>query len=380
MKIGVVRESIAGERRVALVPESVKRLIGKKHEIVVESGAGVASGASDDDYRKAGATVGTADDAWGADFVCKVAVPTDAEVLRVREGAALVSLLYPLVNRALVDKLAAHKVTSLSLDAIPRTTLAQMMDVLSSQATVAGYRAVILAAEALPRMCPMLVTAAGTLAPARFLILGAGVAGLQAIATARRLGAVVEAFDVRKVVKEQVESLGARFIEVPSEEDAQTASGYAKEVSEEYKQKQAALIAEALKRADACVTTALIPGKRAPVLIPADAARGMKPGSVIVDLAAEQGGNCALTKPGERFVDPESGVILMGPQNLPSDLPVHASQMFSRNVEKLILHITTKEAVLALDGGDEIKRGVVVTQGGAVVHPSLAAKEKVAAS
>jgi NAD(P) transhydrogenase subunit alpha len=379
VKIGVVRESAQGERRVALVPESVKRLIGKKHEIVVESGAGVASGASDDEYRKAGATVGSADDAWAADFVCKVAVPTEAEIGRVREGAALVSLLYPLVNRALVDKLAARKVTALSLDAIPRTTLAQMMDVLSSQATVAGYRAVLLAAEALPRMCPMLVTAAGTLAPARFLVLGAGVAGLQAIATARRLGAVVEAFDVRKVVKEQVESLGARFIEVPSTEDAQTASGYAKEVSEEYKQKQAALIAEALRRADACITTALIPGKRAPLLVPAAAARGMKPGSVIVDLAAEQGGNCELTRPGERYVDEASGVIIMGPQNLPSHLPVHASQMFSRNVEKLILHITTKEGALALDGSDEIKRGVVVTQGGAVVHPSLApAQEKVA--
>jgi NAD(P) transhydrogenase subunit alpha len=379
VKIGVVRESAQGERRVALVPESVKRLIGKKHEIVVESGAGVASGASDDEYRKAGATVGSADDAWAADFVCKVAVPTEAEIGRVREGAALVSLLYPLVNRALVDKLAARKVTALSLDAIPRTTLAQMMDVLSSQATVAGYRAVLLAAEALPRMCPMLVTAAGTLAPARFLVLGAGVAGLQAIATARRLGAVVEAFDVRKVVKEQVESLGARFIEVPSTEDAQTASGYAKEVSEEYKQKQAALIAEALRRADACITTALIPGKRAPLLVPAAAARGMKPGSVIVDLAAEQGGNCELTRPGERYVDEASGVIIMGPQNLPSHLPVHASQMFSRNVEKLILHITTKEGALALDGSDEIKRGVVVTQGGAVVHPSFApAQEKVA--
>jgi NAD(P) transhydrogenase subunit alpha len=377
VKIGVVRESAAGERRVALVPESVKRLIGKKHEIVVEAGAGTASGASDDDYKAAGATVVSAEDAWSADFVCKVGIPTEAEIARVREGATLVSLLYPLVNRALVDKLAARKVTSIALDAIPRTTLAQMMDILSSQATVAGYRAVILAAEALPRMCPMLVTAAGTLAPARFLVLGAGVAGLQAIATARRLGAVVEAFDVRKVVKEQVESLGARFIEVPSTEDAQTASGYAKEVSEEYKQKQAALIADALKRADACITTALIPGKRAPILVPASAARGMKPGSVIVDLAAQQGGNCELTKAGQRFVD-ESGVTIIGPVNLPSDLPVHASQMFSRNVEKLIVHITTKEGALALDGGDEIKRGIVVTQNGAVVHPSLVAQEKVA--
>jgi len=214
-------------------------------------------------------------------------------------------------------------------------------------------------------MCPMLMTAAGTIAPARFLVLGAGVAGLQAIATARRLGAVVEAFDVRKVTKEQVESLGAKFIEVDTAEDAQTASGYAKEVSEEYKQKQAVLIAEALRRCDACITTALIPGRRAPILVTAAQMKSMRPGSVLVDLAAEQGGNCELTRPGESVTI--DGVTIVGERNLPSQLPVHASQMYSRNMEKLLLHIT-KDAALALNADDEIVRGLVITRDGAVVH------------
>jgi NAD(P) transhydrogenase subunit alpha len=239
-----------------------------------------------------------------------------------------------------------------------------MMDVLSSQATVAGYRAAILAAEALPRMFPMLMTAAGTIAPAKVLVLGAGVAGLQAIATARRLGAVVEATDVRKVVKEQVQSLGAKFLEVDTTEDAQTASGYAKEVSDEYKQKQAALTGDALVRCDACITTALIPGRRAPILITAAQVARMRRGSVIVDLAAEQGGNCELTQPGERVV--VGGVTIIGELNLPAQLAPHASQMFSRNVEKLLLHIT-KDGALALDLGDEIMRGLVVARGGEIL-------------
>jgi H+-translocating NAD(P) transhydrogenase subunit alpha len=362
VKIGVPREGAEGERRVAIVPETVKRLIAKKFTVVVEPGAGTAAGASDQDYVAAGATIG---DPWGADAVIKVSVPTPAEIEKVREGAALVSLLYPLVNTELVKAMAARKVIGMAADAIPRTTLAQMMDVLSSQATVAGYRAVILAAAALPRMTPMLMTAAGTLAPARFLVLGAGVAGLQAIATARRLGAVVEANDVRKVVKEQVESLGAKFLEVPSTEDAQTASGYAKEVSEDYKRAQAALITDALRRCDACVTTALIPGRPAPRLVTAEQAAAMRPGSVLVDLAAEQGGNCELTRPGETHV--VNGVTYIGERNLPSQLAVHASQMYSRNMEKLLLHIT-KDAEWKLDLGDEITRGLVVTRDGEVLR------------
>ncbi len=367
VKIGVLKESGAGEKRVALVPETCKRLVGKKHEVFVESGAGAASLATDEQYTAAGGKVlSRAELIAQADVVLKIAVPTDAEIAELREGTMLVSMLFPLVNRATVDALAKRSITVVSLDMIPRTTLAQMMDVLSSQATIVGYRAVLLAAAALPKMCPMLMTAAGTIAPARFLVLGAGVAGLQAIATARRLGAVVEAFDVRKVVKEQVESLGAKFIEVPSDEDAQTTSGYAKELSEDYKKKQHELITKHLGTADAVITTALIPGKRAPILIDEANMKAMRPGSVLVDIAAEQGGNCALTKPGERIT--VNGVEIIGDVQLASQLAVHASQMFSRNIEKLLLHITTKEGELKLDTKDEIVRGFLIAQGGKVVH------------
>ncbi len=367
MKIGVLKETGSGERRVALVPETVKRLIGKKHEIWVEAGAGALSHATDDQYQASGATVvPRAEVIAQADVVLKVAVPTDAEIAELRPGTLLVSMLFPLVNHAIVNALAKQGITTVSLDMIPRTTLAQMMDVLSSQATIVGYRAVLLAAAAMPKMCPMLMTAAGTIAPARFLILGAGVAGLQAIATARRLGAVVEAFDVRKVVKEQVESLGAKFIEVPSEEDAQTTSGYAKELSADYQRKQAELITRHLGTADAVITTALIPGRRAPTLITEAMVAAMRPGSVLVDIAAEQGGNCEVTKPGERYL--RNGVEIIGDVQLASQLAVHASQMFSRNLEKLLLHITTKEGALKLDDKDEIVRGFLIAQGGNVVH------------
>jgi NAD(P) transhydrogenase subunit alpha len=376
VKIAVLKESTAGERRVALVPESVKRLVARKIEVAVAAGAGEAALATDDDYRAAGATVAPAAQAMaGADLVIKVQPPTAAEITALPEGARLVSLLYALTpsGRERVQALAARKATALSLDAIPRTTLAQMMDVLSSQATLSGYRAVVLAAEALPKLFPMLMTAAGTITPAKVLILGAGVAGLQAIATSRRLGAVVEAFDVRKVVKEQVESLGARFIEVETAEDAQTASGYAKEVSEEYKQKQAVLLENALHRCDVCITTALIPGRPAPVLVTEKMVAGMRPGSVIVDLAAEQGGNCALTRPGERVVI--DGVTIVGEKNLPAQMAVHASQMFSRNVEKLIGHLVPpKEGVLKLDPADEIVRGMMVVRDGEIlIQPPAAA-------
>jgi NAD(P) transhydrogenase subunit alpha len=253
---------------------------------------------------------------------------------------------------------------------VPRTTLAQMMDVLSSQATIAGYRAVVLAAEAMPKLFPMLMTAAGTIPPAKVLVLGAGVAGLQAIATARRLGAVVEAYDVRKVVKEQVESLGARFVNIDIE-DAAGSGGYAKELSEESKKKQAEALAVHVAKSDAVITTALVPGRRAPVLLPADMVRRMKSGSVVVDIAAEQGGNCELTRPGERYRT-ENGVTVIGEKNLPSQLAVHASAMFSRNLEKLLAHVTDKDGALKLDVADEIVKGMLITRGGDIVHPAVA--------
>jgi NAD(P) transhydrogenase subunit alpha len=357
MRIAVAKESAPGEARVALTADVVKRLVGKKLEVVVAAGAGAGAFVSDDEYRAAGAQI-AAEALPAGDLLVKVQPPSEAEIAALPAGATMASLLYPRFppnGPKLVETLAAQKVTALALDAIPRTTLAQMMDVLSSQATIAGYRAVILASEALPKLFPMLMTAAGTIAPAKVLILGAGVAGLQAIATARRLGAVVEAFDVRKVVKEQVESLGARFIEVDSTEDAQTASGYAKELSDEYKQKQAALLEHAIARADVCITTALIPGQRAPILVTAKMVASMHPGSVIVDLAAEQGGNCEGTQPGKRVV--VGGVSIIGALNLPAQMPTHASQMFARNLEKLIGHIV-KDGALKLDPADEIVRGL----------------------
>src|SRR5580658_7806610 len=322
MRIAVRKEGGAGERRVAIVPESVKRLAAKKIDVSVEAGAGAASFCSDDEYRAAGARVDASADAVlaDADAVVQIRPPSVAEVGKLKQGSTLISLLFPLVDHDVVRALAARKVTSLAVDMIPRTTVAQMMDVLSSQATAAGYEAVLLAAGALPRFFPMLMTAAGTIAPARVLILGAGVAGLTAIGTARRLGAVVEAFDVRKVVKEQVESLGAKFVEVESAEDAQTAGGYAKETSEEYKKKQAEALARHVKTADVVITTALIPGQRAPILVTEEMVKSMKAGSVIVDLAAEQQGNCALTETGK--VGEKYSVTIMGLLDLPGRLAV----------------------------------------------------------
>jgi NAD(P) transhydrogenase subunit alpha len=366
MRIFVRKESAPGERRVAIVPESIKRLAAKKIDVTVESGAGAASFASDDEYRAAGARVeadlGAA--LADADAVVQIRPPALDEVARLREGTALVSLLFPLVSLDLVRALAARKISAIATDMIPRTTLAQMMDVLSSQATAAGYEAVLMAAAALPKFFPMLMTAAGTIAPAKVLVLGAGVAGLQAIGTARRLGAVVEAFDVRKVVKEQVESLGAKFVEVETE-DAQTAGGYAKELGEEGKKKQAEALARHVAKSDVVICTALIPGRRAPVLVTAEMVRSMRAGSVVVDLAAEQQGNCELTKPGETVV--EHGVTLIGQTDLTSRMCAHASQMYSRNMEKLLLYVT-KDGAWKLDPKDEIVAGSLVTQDGAVVH------------
>jgi NAD(P) transhydrogenase subunit alpha len=369
MRIAVRKETGAGERRVSIVPESVKRLTAKKVDVSVEAGAGAGAYASDDEYKSMGARVDATHDALlaDADAVLQIRPPTLEEIGRLKEGSTLVSLLFPLVNHDLVRALAARKVTSVAVDMIPRTTLAQMMDVLSSQATAAGYEAVIMAAGALPRFFPMLMTAAGTIAPARVLVLGAGVAGLQAIGTARRLGAVVEAFDVRKAVKEQVESLGAKFVEVETE-DAATAGGYAKELSEDSKRKQSEAIARHVAKADVVICTALIPGRRAPVLVTAEMVASMRAGSVIVDLAAEQQGNCALTHPGETAV--EHGVTIIGVTDMTSRMCAHASQMYSRNMEKLLLYIT-KDGAWRLDFKDEIIAGSVITHAGEVVHAKV---------
>ena len=365
MKIGVPRETAANERRVVLVPDTVGRLVKAGLEVAVEQGAGAAAAFPDDAYRAAGAGVvaPTADVFGRSDVVLKVQPPSTAEVALCREGAALVAVFQPAAERDVVAALAGRRVTAFSLALLPRITRAQPMDVLSSQATVAGYKAVLIAATTAGRLFPMLVTAAGTLSPARVLVLGAGVAGLQAIATARRLGAVVSAFDVRPAVKEQVESLGAKFLQLEIGEQAEAAGGYAKQLSEETHRRELAFIAQHVKDTDVVITTAAIPGKRAPILITADAVRGMKPGAVIVDLAAETGGNCEVTEPGTEVR--LAGVVVLGPLNLPSTLPLHASQMYAKNISSFLLHVT-RDGALVVDFDDEIIRETCVTHAGEV--------------
>jgi NAD(P) transhydrogenase subunit alpha len=373
MKIGVLKETKPGEKRVVLSPEGVRKLRAKGPEVAVQAGAGESAGFADADYRAAGATLEpTATELLAAsDLVLKINAPTPDEIAGAKQGAGFLSLLFPLNNLDLVRAMNARALTAISLDRVPRTTLAQSMDVLSSQATCAGYRAVIIAAEKLPTMCPLFMTAAGRSDPARFVILGAGVAGLVAIGIARRLGAIVEAYDVRAVVKEQVESLGATFIDVGEATDAQSAGGYAKEISADQQARINAKIADHLAQADVCITTALIPGRAAPRLVSADMARRMRPGSVILDMAAEQGGNCELTKPGETVV--VDGVVVVGPTNLASDVARDASAMFSRNVEKLVTYMLGKDGAVNYDFGKEIIKGCVVTHGGKVVDEQVAA-------
>jgi NAD(P) transhydrogenase subunit alpha len=364
MKLGVVRETLAGERRVALVPDVAGRLVKAGFEVLIERGAGEAATFSDDAYREAGATIVApgGELAAQADMVLRVQPPGAGEVAAARAGSALVALQTG-SDPAVLRVLAERRVTAFSLARLPRITRAQPMDVLSSQATIAGYKAVLLAAAASPRVFPMLVTAAGTLRPASVLVLGAGVAGLQAIATARRLGAVVSGFDVRPVVKEQVESLGAAFLDMTVAEDTQTAGGYAKELSADAHQRELDFVARHVALADVVITTAQIPGKPAPRLITAAAARGMRPGSVIVDLAAETGGNCELTQAGAEVV--REGVIVLGPVNLASSIPLHASQMYARNMAGFVQHLTQGGA-LHLDFDDEITRATCVTHAGEV--------------
>jgi NAD(P) transhydrogenase subunit alpha len=343
---------------VALIPDVVRSLTAEGLDVAVESGAGEGSGHPDSEYSDAGASVGSSDDAWGADVVVKVAVPTLDEIGRLRSDQVLIGHLAPLTSGETTKALADGGVTSFAMESIPRITRAQPMDALSSQATVSGYKATLLAAERLPKFFPMLMTAAGTVAPAKVLVLGAGVAGLQALATARRLGAVVTGFDVRPVVREQIESLGANWLDlgVVGEE---TAGGYAAELTEEQQRQQQEALEARLPEFDVVITTALIPGRPAPRLIPASAVAAMRPGSVIVDLAAEAGGNCELTEPGEEVV--REGVTLVGFTNLPSTMPFHASQLYARNVAALLNQLAP-EGTLALDWDDEITAGACVTR------------------
>jgi NAD(P) transhydrogenase subunit alpha len=380
MKIAVVKERRPFETRVAAVPETVKKLIGLGQTVTVESGAGDGAGLPDALYAEAGATL--APDAAAAlkdaDVVLKVQRPLTAqeggpdELALMKSGAILIGILAPLQSRDQVTAYAAAGVDAFAMELVPRITRAQAMDVLSSQANLAGYKSVLDAAQHFGRAFPMMMTAAGTIAPARVFVMGVGVAGLQAIATARRLGAVVSATDVRLAAKEQVESLGAKFVMVVDEESkqAETAGGYAKEMSDAYKVKQAALTAETIKKQDIVICTALIPGRRAPILVTEEMVKSMRPGSVVVDLAAEAGGNCALTKPGEVTV--AHHVSIVGHLNTPSRVAVDASMLYSKNLLSFLTLLIDKEAkTLKINWDDEIVRGTALTRDGAVVHPLL---------
>jgi len=361
MRLGVPRESAAGERRVALIPDTVKSLTDKGLDVVVESGAGVDSGHPDEQYTEAGATIG---DAWGADIVCHVSPPTVEEIGRIGSGKVLIGFLAPLTAVETTRALASGGVTSFAVESIPRITRAQAMDALSSQANVAGYAAALLAAREAGRFFPMMTTAAGTVSPARVMVLGAGVAGLQAIATAKRLGAVVSGFDIRRAAWEQIKSLGGRPLELDFIPDAEDEGGYARPLTDEENEQVREALAENAGRQDVIITTALIPGRPAPTLITAEGVRNMAPGSVIVDLAGESGGNCELTRAGETVV--ENGVKIIAPANLPSDMAAHASQLYAKNLENFIGLITDDEGGLDLAFDDEVVAGACLTHGGEI--------------
>ncbi len=361
MRIGVPKETAEGERRVAIVPDVVRRLAAAGHEVVVEPGAGTRAGVLDEDFTAAGAELG---DPWGAQVIARVA-PT--EPAQLTDEHVLIGFLAPLTNGESVKAIAATGATAFAMEAIPRISRAQSMDALSSQATVSGYRAALIASQELGRFFPMLMTAAGTIPPAQVLVLGAGVAGLQAIATARRLGAVVTAFDVRAAVKEQVQSLGAKFLEVEGSADAEAAGGYARELTQEEQEKQRQTLADQIAKSDAVITTALVPGRPAPKLITKEAVARMKHGSVIVDLAGEAGGNCELARPGETYRT-DNAVTIATPLNLPSTMPEHASQLFARNVLSLLELMTGEEGELTLDWEDEVIKGACITRDGEIVH------------
>ena len=374
MKVAVVAETDAGESRVAAVPETVKKMIGLGAEVAVEPGAGVKSGILDADYTAAGATV-TPDALNGADVVLQVRRPQDAELKRLKTGALVVAIMDPYGNDVALRAMADAGITAFAMELLPRITRAQVMDVLSSQANLAGYRAVIDAASEFGRALPMMMTAAGTVPATKVFIMGAGVAGLQAIATARRLGAIVTATDVRPAAKEQVESLGAKFIAVEDEEfkAAETAAGYAKEMSKEYQAKQAALVAEHIKKQDIVITTALIPGRPAPRLISKDMVASMRPGSVVIDLAVERGGNVEGVKPDA--VTDVNGVKIVGYLNVPGRLAASASSLYARNLLNFVeLLIDKKTKALAVNWDDEIVKATALTRDGAVIHPNFQPK------
>ena len=368
MQIGVPKEVLDGELRVALVPEVVRKLsagtAGPQHELLVQHGAGAGALIPDSQFEEAGAKL--VDDAWAADLIVKVAPPTAEETGHLRSENVLIGFLQPLTNGDGIRAIARTGATSFALEAVPRISRAQSMDALSSQANISGYRAALIGAQELGRFFPMLMTAAGTIRPATVLVLGAGVAGLQAIATARRLGAVVQGFDVRAAVKEQVESLGARFLEFDLGGDLEGAGGYAKELTAEQQARQQELMAEAIGKVDVVITTALVPGRRAPILVTEEAVKQMKPGSVVVDLAGEAGGNCELSEPGQTVL--RHDVKILAPLNVPSTMAEHASQLYARNIEALLGLMISEEGELSLDFDDEVIAGACITRGGEIVH------------
>ncbi|HUR86802.1 MAG TPA: Re/Si-specific NAD(P)(+) transhydrogenase subunit alpha [Solirubrobacteraceae bacterium] len=364
MRVGVPKETVDGERRVALVPEVVRKLVAKDFEVVVEPGAGDEAMLTDAAYEEAGATIG--EDVWDADALVKVAAPTDEEIAKLGNDTILIGFLGPLSDPQTTSALAEAGVTAFAMEAIPRISRAQSMDALSSQSNVAGYKSVLLATEHLGRFLPMMMTAAGTVPPAKVLVLGAGVAGLQAIATARRLGAQVTGYDVRAAVAEQVRSLGAQFLELEAGKGAEGEGGYARELTDDEKQAQQQELAEKISTFDVIVTTALVPGRRAPILVTAESVENMKPGSVIVDLAGETGGNCELTEPGQTVV--KHHVTIVSPLNLPSSMPEHSSALYARNVQSLLELLVDDEGELNLNFDDEIIAGACITRGGEIVH------------
>jgi NAD(P) transhydrogenase subunit alpha len=369
MLVGVPKETAGGERRVALVPEVVRRLAGHGVEVVIEAGAGAAAMIPDALYKEAGASVGTAAKVWGAPVVVKVAPPSRAEIAKLKAGGVLIAFLAPLSDAQSTKGLAARKVTAFAMEAIPRISRAQSMDALSSQSNVAGYRAALLGAENIGRFYPMLMTAAGTIPPAKVLVLGAGVAGLQALATARRLGAQATGYDVRPEVAEQVRSLGANWLDLGIE--AAGEGGYARELTAAEKKAQQQALTDAIKGFDVVITTALVPGRPAPKLVTAEAVKGMKAGSVIVDLAGETGGNCELTTPGKTTVVHD--VTIVSPLNLPAEMPEHASQLYARNVQALLELMLDDKGQLKLDFDDEIIAGACITRDGEIVNAAAKA-------
>jgi proton-translocating NAD(P)+ transhydrogenase subunit alpha len=376
MRVGIPKETWPGENRVAVIPATVPALVKTGLEVVVEAGAGTVAGFLDEAYRAQGATVSPRADVFRTSDILLQVRATPGEPSLLRAGQTVIGFADPLGAPQGVRGIAATGATLLSMELMPRITRAQSMDALSSMATVAGYKAVLLAASALPRMFPMLMTAAGTVSPARVFIVGAGVAGLQAISTARRLGAKVEAYDVRPAVKEQVLSLGAKFVELPLDAaDSEDKGGYAKAQDESFYRRQREMMIKVVAASDVVITTALIPGQRAPILLTAEMVEAMAPGSVVVDLAAERGGNCELTRPDETVV--HRGVTILGPSNPPALVPYHASQMYSKNITTFLLHLLGKDGAaqtaLPINRDDEITRETLLTLGGAVVHPKLLA-------